>query len=742
MAGESTRRSIGVLTSGGDAPGMNPAVRSVVRTAIKRGVDVYAIYEGYRGMVEGGDRIRKMSWGDVGGILYLGGTIIGSARSKRFRERDGRRQAAKNLIERDIDRIIVIGGDGSLTGANIFRQEWPELLNELVEMGEITREKADEHPHLIMAGMVGSIDNDMFGTDMTIGADTALHRITEAIDAITSTASSHQRSFVIEVMGRNCGYLALMSAIATGANWVLIPEAPPESDDWESEMCDMLRDGRQRGRRASIVVIAEGAQDKYGNPISSDYVRQVLEDRIGEDTRVTVLGHVQRGGAPSAFERYMSTQLGYVAVDEVLTAQPGREPQLIGLRKHRVVRSPLMQCVEKTHAVARHIKAQEYDEAMKLRGGSFTIAYRNLQIITRARKPDTNGSKPLRIGVMHAGGPAPGMNTAVRVALRLGMHAGHHIVAINNGFEGLLDGRTGGMDWMSASGWVSMGGAHLGTSRYVPTDADIPDIVARLRENDIGALMMIGGWAGYRAMHRLYSYRDRYPELNIPLVCLPASINNNLPGSEHSIGTDTALNNIVLDVDKIKQTAVASGRVFVVEVMGRDSGYLALLSGIATGAERVYLPEEGVTLTDLQDDVTRLIKDFNEGQRVGLMIRNENVDALYTTDFMCALFEKESGALFDVRTSILGHVQQGGNPSPYDRIQATRLAADCITFITEEAKKATPAGAAIGLIQSGVHFTPLEEVAMLMGTDRHQRPEDQWWLSLREVGAVMSNRSG
>ncbi|MEL6149129.1 MAG: 6-phosphofructokinase, partial [Chloroflexota bacterium] len=387
-------------------------------------------------------------------------------------------------------------------------------------------------------------------------------------------------------------------------------------------------------------------------------------------------------------------------------------------------------------------KAQEYEEAMKLRGGSFGVAFRNLQIITRARKPEESSDhKPLRIGVLHAGGPAPGMNTAVRVALRLGMHAGHRIVAIKNGFEGLLDNRTEKLHWMSASGWVSMGGAQLGTSRYVPTDADMPDIAARLRENNIGALMMIGGWAGYRAMHQLYSYRDRYPELNIPMVCLPASINNNLPASEHSIGTDTALNNIVVDVDKIKQTAVASGRVFVVEVMGRDSGYLALLSGIATGAERVYLPEEGVTLTVLQNDVNRLIKDFNEGQRVGLMIRNENVDPLYTTDFMCALFEKESGDLFDVRQSILGHVQQGGNPSPYDRIQATRLAADCITFITEEAQKDNPAGAAIGLIQSGVHFTPLDEIAMLMGTDQHQRPDKQWWLALREVGDVMSNRS-
>ena len=222
---------IGVLTSGGDAPGMNAAVRAVVRTALDRGAEVYAIYEGYQGMVEGGDRIRKMTWGSVGGILHQGGTVIGSARCAEFRTREGRRQAARNLLEREIDRLIVIGGDGSLTGANIFRQEWPELLAELVERDEILHEVADRHPNLVIVGLVGSIDNDMYGTDMTIGADTALHRITEAVDAIQSTAASHQRSFVVEVMGRGCGYLALMSGISTGADWVLIPENPPNVEN-------------------------------------------------------------------------------------------------------------------------------------------------------------------------------------------------------------------------------------------------------------------------------------------------------------------------------------------------------------------------------------------------------------------------------------------------------------------------------------------------------------------------------
>ena len=165
-----------------------------------------------------------------------------------FLERDGRRRAARNLLELGVDALVVIGGDGSLTGANLLREEWPELLSELVDAGEVHPKVAAAHPFLRLVGLVGSIDNDMFGTDMTIGADTALHRITEALDAIHSTASSHQRTFVVEVMGRHCGYLALMASLATGANWVLIPERPPERDDWATLMCAVLRAGRDQGR--------------------------------------------------------------------------------------------------------------------------------------------------------------------------------------------------------------------------------------------------------------------------------------------------------------------------------------------------------------------------------------------------------------------------------------------------------------------------------------------------------------
>ncbi len=736
---------IGVLTSGGDAPGMNAAVRAVVRTGISRGCEVYAIYEGYHGLIKGGALIKRMDWSAVGGIIHRGGTIIGTARSAEFRARDGRRQAAANLIMRGIDRLVVIGGDGSLTGADLFRREWPELLAELVEAGTISAEQAAAHPNLLITGIVGSIDNDFCGTDMTIGADTALHRITEAIDAISSTAASHQRTFVIEVMGRHCGYLALMGAIAGGADWVFIPEMPPQMENWEQHMCDVLRIGREHGRRDSIVVVAEGARDRDGKPITASYIKKVLEERLGEDTRVTILGHVQRGGSPSAFDRWMSSLLGVTAVEELLTASPDAEPKLIGLRENRIVRLPLMTCVNDTHKVSEAIAQRNYEQAIALRGNSFVEAYRTLGTLIQSQpSPPDRLQRGHRFAVLHCGGPAPGMNTAVRAAVRIGIDRGHVMLGVRNGFQGLINGDIVEMDWMSVSGWATMGGAELGTNRKIPRGSELYQIARNIERFGIDGILMIGGWAGYQAAYKLYSERHIFPAFNIPIICLPATIDNNLPGSELSLGADTALNSIVHAVDRIKQSAVASRRCFIVEVMGRDCGYLALMSGLATGAERVYLPEEGISLRTLQADLDEMMTWFRSGKRLSLIIRNEKANPTYSTSFICALFEEEGGNLFEVRQAILGHLQQGGDPSPFDRIQATRLAVRCIEFLIEHADRNEPVGAFIGYRGGHVQIHQLDDVVRMMDP-AHARPREQWWMELRQKVQLLTTpppRSG
>ena len=729
---------LGVLTSGGDAQGMNAALRSIVRTALEEKVDVFAIYEGYKGMVEGGSRIKQMSWDSVGGILQKGGTVIGTARSDEFRTREGRLRAALNLLENGIDRLIVIGGDGSLTGANLFRQEWSGLLSELAQTGRISRDITDTHPYLSLVGLVGSIDNDMSGTDMTIGTDTALHRITEAVDAIMSTAASHQRTFVVKVMGRNCGYLALMGALATGADWVLIPESPPDIDDWAEVMCERLNAGRLAGRRDSIIILAEGAQDRNGNYIGSSYIQKILEDRLGEDVRVTILGHVQRGGAPSAFDRNLGTMMGYAAVRTILQAAPNEEPQLICMRGNRITTAPLMHCVDQTHAVAEAINTHDYKKAMELRTSSFSGVFNTFRTFVRALPhPPVAGSRRFKFAVLNSGAPSPGMNTATRAAVRLGIDKGHGVLGVQNGFDGLINGDIREMDWMSVNGWASMGGSELGTNRKVPKGGDLYAIARNIEKHEIDGILVIGGWNAYESVYKLLSERTNYPAFNIPMICLPATINNNLPGTDFSIGADTALNNIVQAVDKIKQSAVAARRCFVVEVMGHYCGYLALMGGLATGAERVYLNEEGVTLRDLQADLDNLCNGFKHGKRLGLLIRNEYANPIYTTAFMSALFTEEGGDLFDVRQAILGHLQQGGDPSPFDRIQATRFASECVDYLIQQANSRVSDIQYIGLTGGKLQFHPMEDFPRVVDFE-HQRPKDQWWQTLRTIARLLA----
>ena len=743
MASETPAR-LGVLTSGGDAQGMNAAVRSAVRAALEQGAQAYGIFEGLQGMIEGGSLIRPFNWDSVGGVLQQGGTLLGTARSPDFLNREGRKEAVHNLIQYGINRLIVIGGDGSLTGAQVLHEEWASLVAELAAEGRLTPSAAEAHGFLAVAGLVGSIDNDMFGTDLAIGTDSALHRITEALDAITSTAASHQRAFVVEVMGHHCGYLALMGALASGADFALIPESPPNLDAWEEKMCSILRTGRDIGRRDSIVVVAEGAQDRHGNPISSAYVKDVLSKYLGEEVRVTVLGHVQRGGSPSAYDRVMATLLGAAAADAVLDAGPSDEPILIGIQNNKIVHHSLAASVAQAQRVNKCIHESSFEEAMQYRGKAYVDSFRILRTLIRANPhPPTPTQKRLRVAVMTGGAPAPGMNAATRAVVRLLVDNGHIPLGVKRGCRGLINDDIQEMNWMTVNGWAPTGGAELGSSRKCPEGAELYAAAQALERHQVDAIVMIGGWAGYHAIHRLYEERHNFPAFNIPLLCIPASINNNLPGSELSIGADTALNSIVEVVDKIKQSAVAFNRCFVVEVMGRYCGYLALMSAIATGAERVYLHEEGITLKDLQQDIELLKQGFQQGKRLGLMIRNESANSFYTTSFISALFDEEGGDLFEVRQSILGHLQQGGNPSPFDRILAARLAWEAVRRIEEmalrhQAKSYAEVGAVcLGIQEGDVSATPLYMVPRLMDAEL-QRPHEQWWMELRPVARMLA----
>jgi 6-phosphofructokinase 1 len=729
---------LAVLTSGGDAQGMNPAVRAVVRTALNHGAEIFAVYEGWQGLVEGGDRIRPVTWDDVSGILNRGGTVIGTARSVAFREREGRRRAAQHLLRLGIDRLVVIGGDGSLSGADLLREEWPSLIEELLGAGTIDRETAGRHPALMIAGLVGSIDNDMLGTDLTIGADSALHRITEAIDAIGSTAESHQRSFVVEVMGRHCGYLALMSAIAGHAAYVLIPEWPPDPG-WEKELCEIIKSGRATGRRHSIVIVAEGAHDSANQPITSEYVRRLLEEQLGEDVRVTILGHVQRGGAPSALDRSMSSILGHAAVEEVLAATPRSVPQLIGMRDNRVAKAPLMECVARTRELAERIAARDYDTALLMRGDSYTEMIHVFRSISRALPSTQTRRRATRIALLNVGGLAPGMNAVAGAAVRLGLDRGYTMLGINGSFHGLMDGDVRELEWGDVEGWSGRGGAELGISRHVPTVKDLDAIGRGLEDQRVGGLLIIGGWDAFQAAHTMHRERERFPAFDIPTICLPATVDNNIPGSELSVGADSALNLIVDSIDRLRQAGTASRRCFVVQTMGGFCGYLALLGGLSGGAVRVYLHEEGITLKELADDIERMVESFRAGQRLFITVLNEKASPMYTSEFLSRVFEQESQDLFDAREVVLGQTQQGGAPSPFDRILGTRLAAHSIDWLSYQIDSAGTGVAVIGLHEGKVRVLPLRDAAELADWE-HRRPLDQWWLRLRPLVDVLASR--
>lgn len=727
---------IGVLTSGGDAPGMNAAVRAVVRTALAVGAKPYAIMEGWIGAIRGGDSIRAMDWKSVSSILAKGGTVIGSARCDEFRTFEGRQLVAKNLLEKEIDRLIVIGGDGSLSGADEFRSEWAQHLEQLVSSGQVDAELARRHPNLTLVGLVGSIDNDLVGTDMTIGADTALDRIVTAMDQIASTAASHQRTFILEVMGRHCGYLPLMAAVAGGADYVFTPESPA-SPGWEEDMAERLSLGRKAGRRESIILVAEGARDTEGTPITTEDVARALRERHGEEPRVSILGHIQRGGTPSAYDRWMSTLLGYAAVQELLNPESEGRACILGVRQNRVARIDLEQAVQNTRAVAKLIEAGDYVAAREARGGTYYAMGDIFRVLSDPPQVHEESKQQIRVGILHAGGLAPGMNTAARAAVRMGIHRGWTMLGIDGSWEGLADDQVHELTWADVEGWAFDGGAELGTRRTVPPVESYYAIGRAIERNNIDALLVVGGMKAYLAVNDLVSERNRFPAFNIPLVLVPASIDNNLPGAELAVGADTALNNDVWALDRIKQSAAASRRCFVAETMGRTCGYLAMMSGIATGAEFIYLNEDPLTLDRLNYDADRLRRSFEGGRRLLLVVMNEETSPYYDRQFIARAFEAAGRGLFDVRSSALGHIQQGGAPTPFDRLLATRLVNAAMKHLDEELRVKGDGAVYVGMSSSRIEAHPIAQMERDVDV-KMRRPMYQWWMELDPIVEVVS----
>ena len=310
-------KKIAVMTSGGDAPGMNAAIRAVVRSCAYYSLSCVGIYRGYEGLIE--DDLVDLNARSVHNIINKGGTILKSARSKGFRTKEGRQKAYENLVERDIDAMVVIGGDGSFTGAVLFNEEFG----------------------FPVIGIPGTIDNDIFGTSHTLGYDTALNTAVEAIDKIRDTASSHNRLFFVEVMGRDAGFIALNAGVGAGAEEILIPEEDLGLD----RMLESLERSRRAGKSSSIVVVAEG--DKSGKNVYelASYVEANLPEY---DVRVSVLGHMQRGGSPSCFDRVLASRLGVKAVELLLD---GKTNLMVGLKDNKVISTDIKEAISGGHSI-------------------------------------------------------------------------------------------------------------------------------------------------------------------------------------------------------------------------------------------------------------------------------------------------------------------------------------------------------------------------------------------------------
>ena len=313
-------KRIGVMCSGGDSPGMNAAIRAVVRTAAFENLHVYGIYNGYEGMIKG--EIERLEASDVANIIHKGGTILKTARSQNFRTKEGRKLAYETLIAHDIDAIVAIGGNGTMTGANIFEKEFG----------------------IPFIGLAGTIDNDLYGTDYSIGFDTAVNTAIEAVDKIRDTADSHNRLFFVEVMGRHSGYIALYTAVGSGAGGVLIPELSTDVDTLLAFLEKMMK----RKRLFGLVIVAEGNE----NGSASEVANVVAQSLTDYEVKVAVIGHLQRGGSPTAMDRVLASRTGHGAVEGLLS---GKSNVLCGIHDNKIVYIPMTEAIKKKKAIEKEL---------------------------------------------------------------------------------------------------------------------------------------------------------------------------------------------------------------------------------------------------------------------------------------------------------------------------------------------------------------------------------------------------
>lgn len=762
---------IGVLTSGGDSPGMNSVLRSIVRYSLKNDVKAFGIYRGYDGLVRGD--IRELGWDNETQESEQGGTYLLSARSERFRTREGRKEAAYNLFIRKINALVIIGGNGSMEGAIYLRNEFKSLCEELIAEGRIGKNckplnntqidsneilkmdklkdilldyedltdtdlidvESEELYDLKIVGIPGTIDNDIIGTDITLGCDTAMSRITEAVDILNTTMKSHKRVFVVECMGQRCGWLSLMTGFALEADHILIPEVP--TINWQEEVVKSVKTAYYNNKQSVIVLVAEGTVDIDGNNIKAKDVEKVIAS-TGIDARSIVLGHLQRGGITSAQDRFLGTIFGMKAVEHILSEST--QAVMIGNIDGDFRSLDLMEVVQNTKKAEQYFLEKRFDELFKMRPLSFqkvyeiyeqqrqnlikryynynlcstenligdlhTIAERKLDSTVKIRKDAFENKVKPRVGVLVNGASSAGINSVLNSLVQAGLATDFEVAYFFNGYSGLMENNARKADIFEFSMRHGQGGVAIGASNC---EIDEKDVEKKLEELKIDFLIVVGNAKNLKVASGCKG-----------VFVIPSAIANNIPGTEQSLGSDTALNSILNTSEACRLTAIATDKtVNIVQIGGGNCGYLTTIGGIVCGAFDIIAPETS-KVEDIALIRKRIQRTLPKQKKSSFMIfRNESTFEGLSTEGLCKLICKDIAV--DYNFSILGHLMRGSVSSILDRINA-RLSA----FEAIEACKRKASSGVVGVSNFKVTFTDIEKVLEDYDEERDCLKNPKW----------------
>jgi len=666
--------TFGICTAGSDTPGMNSVINAVYRFGCFLGCNMVYIKQGFKGMVIGEDNFKGATFESQHDIINKGGTILKSSKYTEFIERKNRLKAAENLVKSGISKLILIGGNGTLKAVKSLSGEWLDLLRDLFDQGKITKQEALEHRHLNIVIVLCSVEADIMSTEFSIGQNSALHRITNAIDAIRETASSNNQAFVIEVFGETSGYLALASGIACQATMIFTPEWPPEAD-WQKELTSKVEAGSKKGD-GIIIIVSEGATDRKGRNIKAQNVADILNAK-GIETKVTILGQYQRGGHPTAKDIMAGLRAGAESVVMLKDLSDAKDKGIcaIGFIGNEVKRFDVFNIIDEELEFNQCIKELRFVDAVRLKPSIFQD-FLATYCIKSILKPSPMLMIPVardslrKIGVLKLGQLPQGVTMCLKTCVECLHYNGLKAMGIYDGLEGLVSGNLIELTPEEIRPWKLLSGDGIGSSTKLAEAIGIKRIAKSIKDHELSGLILMGSFEAFESLHQLDRATADYPALRIPMCMVPITLLNNIPGSDNSLGCDTAVNETLEFCLKLKR--VAKGRaktVYIIETLGGNCGYIAFLSGLCCGADAVFTSQNPLTLDIILEHCDRLKHKIRKSIiSNGLVVRSDVANSHYSIDVIHKIMSEEGIGVFDCKKSSVGQVTQGCVPSVYDRV--------------------------------------------------------------------------